>query len=81
MACAITHLKGQALNIVINLQGYEETFTFIKNVNESPDMAGYVQINEKEWDSHSATDKLVDLTRKNTGRIAADGRQFAISMF
>jgi enoyl-CoA hydratase/carnithine racemase len=73
---AITHLKGQALDIVTNPQDCEEFFTLLKTVNDSPEVLGYVQIHDSEWDSHSAVNELVDLILKDTGHVVGGGRQF-----
>ncbi|GMR05815.1 MAG: hypothetical protein BMS9Abin25_0390 [Gammaproteobacteria bacterium] len=72
----ITHLKGQALDIVTRPHDCDEFFTLLKNVNESPDVSGYVQINNNEWDSHSAIEKLVDQVLEDTGHVAGGGRQY-----
>jgi len=73
---SITHLKGQALDIVTNPQDCEEFFNLLKTVNDSPDVLGYIQVHDNEWDSHSAVDEMVDLILKDTDRVIGGGRRF-----
>ena len=58
---ACTHLKGKALDIATNPRVVSEFHELLNTVNESPDIAGYVQINDSEWDSHGALDALLAL--------------------
>lgn len=43
-------------------------------VNDTPEMSGYVQINDSGWDSHSAVDALVELISKDPDMSAPRGK-------
>jgi enoyl-CoA hydratase/carnithine racemase len=58
---AITHLKGKALDVATNAQVIGEFHERLMTINDSPKISGYMQINDSEWDSHSAVDALVEL--------------------
>ncbi len=73
---AIAHLKGQALDIVTDPQGNEDFYDLLRTVNDTPETLGYVQINDSEWDSLSAVNKLVSLLLKDTDPIVQGGRQY-----
>lgn len=62
---AIARLKGKAQDVYTNAQVIGEFHELLMTVNDSPEMSGYVQINDSEWDSHSAVDALVELVSKD----------------
>ena len=63
---AITRLKGKALDVATNAQVIGEFNELLKTVNDSPEISGYLQINDIEWDSQSAVDALVELVSKDS---------------
>lgn len=73
---AVAHLKGLALGVLTRPQGSKKYFDFLGSVNDSPDVLGYVQINDSKWDSHSAVDALVDLMLKDSDPVLHGSRYY-----
>lgn len=71
---AVVHLKDRALEIVTNPQGSEDYYDHLGTINDSPEVSGYVQINDSEWDSQSAVDALVDSITKDSDAVTSRGR-------
>jgi hypothetical protein len=57
----VARLKGKALDIVTNPHGNVAYFDVLKAADESPEVRGYVQINDGGWDRWAAVDELVEL--------------------
>ena len=65
----ITQFKEKALEIVTNPAGNEDFYTILDSINDAPEIKGYVQINDGNWDSRRAVDSLVDLFVHDTDSI------------
>lgn len=72
----VAHLKGKALDIVTNPHGNEEYFDLLKTADESPEVTGYVQINDGGWDRWAAVDELVELLQTDDKFASLGGRLY-----
>ena len=68
---AIVHLKSQALEIFTDPGKNIDFYNLLKSVNDSPGLRGYVQINDTQFDSHSAVDAMAAGARSTTSTIWA----------
>ena len=72
----VARLKVKALDIVTDPHGNDEYFDLLNAVDESPDLRGYVQINDGGWDRWAAVDELVGLLQGNDDFANLGGRVY-----
>ena len=67
---AVVQLKDNVLeHLTKHLQTADAYRDLLKSVNESADLWGFVQINDRGWDCHSDTDAFVKLLTKDAERM------------
>ena len=71
----IVSLKGQALDI-ITMPASSEFYELLNSVNGSPELQGYVQINDSESYSDRAVDALIQFIAQDDRLHSSAGRQY-----
>ena len=56
----VTHFNAKALDILTNPLAHEGFYAQLDIANDATDVLGYVQINDKDWNSRNAVDVLID---------------------
>lgn len=72
----MAHLKGAALDIVINPNDNTEYFDLLDASDKSPEVWGFVQINDGTWDRRAAIQELLQLLQEDARFIARGGRPY-----
>ena len=69
---AIVRLKDNVLeHLTKNLGAADAYLDFLKSVDESADIFGFVQINDRDWDCRSDTDAFLELLTKEAERMSS----------
>jgi enoyl-CoA hydratase/carnithine racemase len=67
---AVARLKGDVLqDLATNLKTAGLFLDLLKSVNESPEVLGFVQINDRGWDGRADADAFVDLLTQEEERV------------
>ena len=75
---AIVHLKSQALEIFTDPGKNIDFYNLLKSVNDSLGLRGYVQINDTQFDSHSAVDAMVQFISQDKDYFEKAGRYYGL---
>jgi enoyl-CoA hydratase/carnithine racemase len=69
---AVVRLKDNVLeHLTKNLGAADAYLDFLKSVDESADICGFVQINDRNWDCRSDTDAFLELLTKEAERMSS----------